>query len=543
MMDAAPQNPMRILLVEDNPDHREMLRAALTDAGLGADLTFAGSGREALAVLHRDAPADPDCILLDFNLPDYDAPDLVPVLTEACPACPIIIISSNQDQGAVIESMRHGCVDFIPKAEAVIDDVVAKRIEQAMSRRQNEQAQRRRVIRRAREWARLAEQDPLTGLSNRRHLDRMLTDHRAQRDRRGSTTIIMLDLDRFKQINDQHGHVCGDAVLRGVARVIEQHLDGAAMAYRYGGEEFLVVRPGDTYAATVRWAESLREKVAALPIPTGKQTIHVTTSIGLVEDRSARLGERAIEQADQAMYVAKQLGRDRVCTWRWVVFHEAATHSELPPAAPLAERIDRLLEATAEHLGPTQSEHLRAHSREVGRVAQRLAETLGLSAAHQARVRDAGFCHDLGKFLVPEAVLAKATPLSPDERFLLARHAADSAVLARLIGADEETALCIWHHHTPLCAAAGVLPATDAAIPIGARILAVADAFVAMTSCRPYQPTRSRSSAISELQRLTGRHFDAQVVSALPHTALRDPKLRAWSSHSGSVGPAATGCV
>jgi HD-GYP domain-containing protein (c-di-GMP phosphodiesterase class II) len=125
----------------------------------------------------------------------------------------------------------------------------------------------------------------------------------------------------------------------------------------------------------------------------------------------------------------------------------------------------------------------------------------------------AGLCHDLGKLLIPEDVLAKPAALSVDERRLLDRHPDAGAAMSRRLGLDEEAAEYIRYHHKAFRTGSGNPP-------LGARVLAVADAFVTMTSERPYRSARSLSSAVSELRRCRGEQFDPDVVDAVPHALL-----------------------
>lgn len=189
--------------------------------------------------------------------------------------------------------------------------------------------------------------------------------------------------------------------------------------------------------------------------------------------------------------------------------------SALRPATrrnPL-ERLHELLISCGPHLGPTQLEHLTVHSHRVADFAVGLGRALRVSGRDLWRLRVAGLLHDVGKLLIPEDVLAKPAALSDDEWRLVARHAADGVRIAGWLGADRRTRMFVRYHHVSFDRIAAAF-ADEPAPPLGASVLAVADAFVAMTTPRPYQAARTLSGAVEELQRERGRQFDPRVVDA-----------------------------
>jgi putative nucleotidyltransferase with HDIG domain len=171
----------------------------------------------------------------------------------------------------------------------------------------------------------------------------------------------------------------------------------------------------------------------------------------------------------------------------------------------LEQRRSRFLRALRRTMGPAQFQHLTAHCEEVSRVAANLARLMCLGEAAVGRVRLVGLVHDLGKALVADEVLGKVGPLTPAEREVLGRHAEQGARLCRRIGADEEIADAVRHHHTRY-------DANEA--PLLAQIVCVADALVTMTSDRPYSAARSFSEALAELRLGRGSQFNPEAVTA-----------------------------
>ncbi len=495
---------VRILLAEDNPDHQSLLALAIRQHDPEADIVVVASRSQ---FEQRLVGRPFDCVVLDFNLPDTQADDLLRLLQVHQPDCPAIVVSSSTEQNVVIRAFRNGSVDFLPKDEAFEGDALFRRITHACLSRRRKERLRRRTERRQRLLAALVETDPLTGLSNRRHLERLSRGGGGRQvlDRRGYTAVLLLDLDHFKRINDTHGHAGGDQVLRAVAAALRAAVGPRDVACRWGGEEFLILRPGGTLAESVYLADEIRERIANLEIVHKERRIHVTASVGVAACASRDYSEELITQADEALYFAKNLGRDRVCTWPLVLFDRAVPG--LTGATP-HERLEQLLTQFAPWLGPVQREHLTRHARRVAALAVAFGEALDLDPGTLEHLHTAGLFHDLGKLLVPEPVLARPGPLTVAERHLLARHADDGADMSLRLGVDRVVSTFIRGHHRLYRDGPGV------DTPVGSRVLCVADAFVAMTSHRPYQTACSLSAALWSLKRERGRHFDPRVVDA-----------------------------
>ncbi len=369
--------------------------------------------------------------------------------------------------------------------------------------------------------AALAATDALTALPNQRALGDILEREvdRARRYGRG-LAVLVLDLDHFKALNDGHGHAAGDAALRDLAVVARAALRDIDVLGRWGGEEFVAIVPESAGVNAVALAERVRLAVASRVWGTGGG-VHLTCSIGVaVYPHDATDGVGLIEQADHAMYTAKRAGRNRVC-----LAGDPAVAALAAPTQGSASRAETALAGTVEALAAlleVRDPESGAHGRAVDALARRVALALGLDAAEARMVGYAGRLHDLGKMGVPDAVLRKSERLDADEWALLRRQPVVGAdvvsrvpalrTLAQVIGASLER----WDGRGYPQGLAGV------AIPLGARIVAVADAYVAMTTVRPYQPVRGHAEALEELRRCAGSQFDPRVVGALERVGEQD---------------------
>lgn len=507
-------------MAEDNPDHQQLLTMVLTDSRPRVSVVSVATGEELLAKVREAGPDGFDCFILDFNLPDCQSADLLRILSKETEGRPAILISSSRSQSVVIESLRKGSVDFVPKTEAVEGDTLWQRVQLALKDYRRTNSERRRLVRRHQNLVELAETDPLTGLSNRRCLNRLLRGRGASFDRRGHASVIMLDVDHFKRVNDRFGHLVGDQVLIGVADGLRERAGKDDLVCRWGGEEFLVVRPAASLGTSVLWAEDLRRDIEKMRFDAAEPPLSITISVGIAHMPSAQIGIDTIAQADEALYLAKKSGRNCVCTQGMVQFEKAIVDGGGKAAARLDERLRQVLTACRSHLGPTQYDHLTEHAEYVSAMAVRIGRAMQMDADALERLRTAGLCHDLGKLIVPEDVLAKPSALNTDERRLVSRHPEVGAALSRRLGCDAITSDFIRYHHQFF----GNHPSNDgpagAALPLGSRVLAVADAFVTMTSERPYRSACSLTSAVAELRRSRGTQFDPTVVDAVPRALL-----------------------
>ena len=365
-----------------------------------------------------------------------------------------------------------------------------------------------------------ARTDPLTGLLNRRGFDEVLDIELARAERAGSScSLILADLDHFKRVNDAYGHPEGDKVLERFAQLLEtakRRIDSVA---RVGGEEFALVLPDtDEHGAFVsaeRMRRLAREEFANYRMP-------LTVSFGVASyPRHGADPDALVSAADQALYAAKELGRDRSAIFRPEVtatlkgaHAEHAGHSDghLSAVLLLAEAVDAREPGT--------------HSEAVGRIARAIARELGLGSEQADRVRLAGLLHDIGKMGVSDAVLQKDGPLSEEDWVEMRSHVDLGRRLLAGAGLDDISAWVAAHHERP---DGGGYPngLSGKEIPLEARILAVADAWEALRSGRPWRPELSAVQAAAELQRGGGVLWDAEVVDALLRALERDEDLAA----------------
>jgi diguanylate cyclase (GGDEF)-like protein len=352
---------------------------------------------------------------------------------------------------------------------------------------------------------RLALTDPLTGLGNHRHFhERLQTDLDRAQTRGSRLSLCLVDIDDFKRVNDRHGHPVGDEVLAQVATRLRQ----GGEAFRLGGDEFALLLPGRTDEEALLIAQTVIDRIADMPLAHGER---LTVSAGVAAFPNHGLDRsELVRVADNALYDAKNRGKGHASVYRPDApeigdLHLLATgddrHARFLAAAGLARAVDARDAYTGEH------------SAEVGELAARIGRRIGLDSNELELLRLAGSLHDVGKLAIPEEILRKPGPLSAPERLVLERHPQIGFRMLDSLGI-EPVATWVLHHHERWDGAGYPNNLDGSAIPLGARILFVADAYDAMTTERVYRGRLSHEHALRELERCAGTQFDPEVVEA-----------------------------
>ncbi|MEA2537963.1 MAG: hypothetical protein QOF11_2197 [Chloroflexota bacterium] len=366
----------------------------------------------------------------------------------------------------------------------------------------------------------LATTDLLTGTLNRQALLARLEDEleRASRYQR-PCSIVLVDLDHFKRINDTYGHAAGDMVLREVATVLTSNVRGADLVGRYGGEEFMIVMPETDADAAAMSAEKLRRLVGSREVRLGDgNVLGVTLSAGVAGGLGQFLQlDALVRDADAALYSAKSLGRDQV-----YVFHELEEGSVVRRAAIGPEAREKAMAVGRAAMGAAAAaleEALMARpawagkpSNMIAEMAISLARALDLPSGEVERVRTASLLHDLGKLAIPDDILTNPGELTDPEWRVVSEHPKIGQVVLEQAGALRDAATIVLHHHEWFDGRGYPHGLSGQEIPVGARIVAIADAYEAMVAGRPYRRAISHDQALVELRRHAGIQFDPDLV-------------------------------
>jgi len=351
----------------------------------------------------------------------------------------------------------------------------------------------------------LALTDPLTGLGNHRHFHERLQRELAQAEQENRTlSLCLVDIDDFKHINDSYGHPVGDRILGQVASRLRQ----GGESFRLGGDEFAVLLPGLDARDAVAVARSIVERVGAAQL---EQVGELTVSAGVATFPIQGVGrDELIRLADSALYWAKEDGKNRARAYE-------PAYVELKQLQQLAETGDRAARyraaASLAKAVDARDAYTGSHSERVGELAARIARRLGLDDAQIELTRLAASLHDLGKLAIPEEILRKPGALNESEQLVLQRHPQIGYRMLESLGV-EPIAEWVLHHHERWDGDGYPDRLRADEIPLGARIIFVADAYDAMTSERVYRKPLSSREALEELERCSGSQFDPAIVDA-----------------------------
>jgi two-component system cell cycle response regulator len=339
-----------------------------------------------------------------------------------------------------------------------------------------------------------AHTDALTGLGNRRALARELERGLPDADDARPLVLVLFDLDGFKHYNDTFGHPAGDALLVRLGFNLSTYLKGRGRAYRMGGDEFCALfDPGDEIADPIIAG-------AATALSEHGEGFNISCSYGsIVLPREAQNATEALRIADQRMYAQKNEGRT------------SATR----------QTKDVLVRALSE-----RSPELFTHLEGVAELAEMTARRLGLGDEEAEQVRHAAELHDIGKVAIPDAILAKPVPLDPGEWEFIRRHTLIGERIIAAAPALGAVARLVRSSHERWDGTGYPDKLAEQQIPVGARVVGVADSFDAMTSERPYSPGVPPALALAELRRCAGSQFDPVVVEAF---------CAAWAEHGARI--------
>jgi diguanylate cyclase (GGDEF)-like protein/putative nucleotidyltransferase with HDIG domain len=378
--------------------------------------------------------------------------------------------------------------------------------------------------------------------------------------------LVLMDLDRFKFVNDFYGHLEGDLVLQRVGHILETNCRRSDVVARYGGDEFVILMPETNMEHARQLASKLRGWVSADPLLREK---NISASFGIAcYPLHGSSPQELIQVADASMYLSKHQGGNAVSTadhfdpneakkWKRDVLEAylGVTLKRLFATGPEAfEEIYSRLKQFTESLAATEGtngvtagtpsptgpqalpqavldtvtslafaidakdHYTQGHSQKVSAYASLIADALGLNDLEIEEIRLGGVLHDIGKVAIPENILNKNGPLNPDEWDTMKSHVTFGAKILEPLTPLARIREMVLHHHEFFDGSGYPHGMSGEAIPLGARIIAVADAYDTITSDRTYKKARPAAEALMELERCANAQFDAKVVNAFVRT-------------------------
>jgi diguanylate cyclase (GGDEF)-like protein/putative nucleotidyltransferase with HDIG domain len=414
--------------------------------------------------------------------------------------------------------------------------------------------------------------DGLTGVKTHRFFMEALSAEWKRSTRAGRAfALVLMDLDRFKFVNDFYGHLEGDLVLQRVGHILETNCRRSDVVARYGGDEFVILMPETNMEHARQLATKLRGWVSADPLLREK---NISASFGIAcYPLHGSSPQELIQVADASMYLSKHQGGNAVSTadhfdpneakkWKRDVleaylgvtlkrlfatgpeafeeiysrlkqFTESLASTEMAGAKPAASGSSAGPQALPQAVLDTvtslafaidaKDHYTQGHSQKVSAYAALIAEALNMNDAEIEEIRLGGVLHDIGKVAIPENILNKSGPLNPEEWETMKSHVRFGAKILDPLAPLARIREMVLHHHEFFDGSGYPDSLAGQNIPLGARIIAVADAYDTITSDRTYKKGRSSPEALAELERCANAQFDGAIVEAFVRTMRQLP--------------------
>jgi diguanylate cyclase (GGDEF)-like protein/putative nucleotidyltransferase with HDIG domain len=367
--------------------------------------------------------------------------------------------------------------------------------------------------------------DALTGVGSRKLLEDKLQAECARSERyKRPFSVAIIDFDHFKMVNDVLGHATGDEAIRRLAACMKAEKRVPDVLARYGGDEFVILMP-ETRAVDARvLLERIRTKAQTIRLP---QDTSVSISCGVAESDFEHNDPRDVmRRADLALYDAKNSGRNRVRIWDANMAQLLnANDIEIDRIKSLQRRVAGLSEKAEKMFmesiwGLVQAleakdAYAKTHTENVMHYSVGIAQTMGLGPKHVDLIRRAAMIHDIGKIGIPDAILCKPDELNAHERAMVEQHPIIAVRILEKMSFLEREVQIVRHHHEKWNGQGYPDGLAKTAIPLGARVISVADMFDALTAARAYHQTRSVSEALRILKDSAGYELDPDVVAAM----------------------------
>jgi diguanylate cyclase (GGDEF)-like protein/putative nucleotidyltransferase with HDIG domain len=490
-----------------------------------------------------------------FTSANTDDPGMKPLLEDSVAGIALPIFYAEQLHGVLyVESSKH--TDFSEEEVLLLRtlaDLIAGAYHNALS---FQKAQEQAIT------------DGLTGVKTHRFFMESLSAEWKRSTRAGRAfALVLMDLDRFKFVNDFYGHLEGDLVLQRVGHILEANCRRSDVVARYGGDEFVMLMPETNMEHARQLATKLRGWVSADPLLREK---NISASFGIAcYPLHGSTPQELIQVADASMYLSKHQGGNAVSTadhfdpneakkWKRDVLEAylGVTLKRLFSTGPEAfEEIYSRLKQFTESLatteitpGPNEPEapkalpqavldtvtslafaidakdhYTQGHSQKVSAYAALIGEAMGMNDVEVEEIRLGGVLHDIGKVAIPESILNKSGPLNPDEWDTMKSHVTFGAKILDPLTPLARIREMVLHHHEYFDGSGYPDALSGEQIPLGARIIAVADAFDTITSDRTYKKARAAEEALSELERCANAQFDGKIVALFVRTMRQLP--------------------
>ncbi|MCK5243006.1 diguanylate cyclase [bacterium] len=510
---------IKIMIVDDDDNMRENLQDILSEEGY--KITGVESVEPARQQLRKEFY---NLILLDIRFPAGSGLELLQGIKSRNTDLMIVVCTGFASVESAVDAMNRGAFAYLQKPLNV--DEVKITIKKAL-KMQSISWENKKLIKKLKE---LSVKDPLTNLHNYRYLrERVAWEFKRAQRYILSLSILMVDIDYFKSINDVYGHQYGDVILKELAAYLLSCARTNDIVVRYGGEEFLVLLPdtgkSGAWQFGKRLLESLQEHVFD---PKGKRIkLKISMGIASFPEDGFNTESELLDSSDQALRNAKEMGGGRLSLFQGI----SRMDIEKIVDKGGKEKVDNLKEKLAKmenRVNRNLLESIYAFARTIDAkdcyfgeetenilvIVVGIAKELELSDREIENLRHAVILHDLGKIGISEDILHKKDKLDEREYAEIKEHPRIGAEIIKSIHFLHEVIFIILYHHERYDGLGYSSGLRGEEIPLGARIIAVADVYKALITNRPYRMAFSREEAVKIIEEGSGAQFDPRVVEA-----------------------------
>lgn len=526
---------INILIVDDDMNIRETLQDILVEEGYkvqGVDTK--AHAQEALKNKFFNIA------LADLKLPDGTAFDLLDFIKKNSPHTSMIIITAYASLDSAIQALNGGVFSYFTKPFNIeqVRVVIKKALEEQRLTIENERLLKELAQTNER-LNQLALIDTQTEVYNWRYLrERLSSEFKRAKRQLVPLSFLMIDIDYFKSINDVYGHRFGDMVLQQFAKLLKELARGSDIVTRYRGEEFVVILPDTSKEGAVSLAKRFQENIHAHQFGMPTSTAKLTISIGVIsypEDGIVSELE-LLDLIDKIMITAKEKGSGSIQTLTPAIKKQTIMPQISEDKAEqirqlknkildLTKKIDKnLLESIYAFAKAIEARdfYTGEHVEKTVFYATELAKSLGLPEAEVENIRRAAVLHDIGKIGISDKILLKEGKLTPEEYDAIKKHPLIGADILRPIHFLRDVVPIILYHHERYDGFGYSSGLKGEDIPLGARIVAVADAYQALISDRPYRKAYSQEEALEIIKQGAGTYFDPKVVELFLQIVTRE---------------------
>ncbi|MDD4954941.1 MAG: diguanylate cyclase [Candidatus Omnitrophica bacterium] len=459
-------------------------------------------------------------LMVDLKLSDGDGLDLLRYAKETNPETITIIITGYASLETSISALNEGAFGYLQKPLNI--EEVKILINKALKMQQLS-IENKELLSKLQE---LSLKDVETEVYNHKYLIERLTSELLRAKRYAlSISLAMIDVDYFNSINDLYGHAYGDKILKELAKYLRHFVRGMDIVTRYGGEEFVIILPDTDKQSTVHFTERLLNDIENHVFDQENRKLKLKVSIGVAnfpeDDPNISEAYGLIHLVEKAVILAKERGGGRLVT----------LNGKEPekPSEGIQENVDHLkqkLSKIEKRMHQTFLESIYAfaktieakdyytgeHCEHMVSLAVAIGKKMNLSGKELDDLKHAAMLHDLGKIGIPDDILLKKGKLTDAEYEIIRKHPQIGAEIIRHIHFLKDVAPIVLYHHERFDGFGYCAGLKGKEIPLGARIIAIADVYQALTSDRPYRKAYSIDEALKIIKEGSGTQFDPEIV-------------------------------